>query len=268
MAEMCLERLEKRVHDRYLDELLRRSRGCDRPGAGGHGRGRGPISIGWLGNAVDLLEALLERGIVPDALTDQTSAHDPLNGYYPQGLTREAADALRRDDPERVRRALDGLDAAARRADGRAAARGASHLRLRQQHPAARPRSRCVKDAFAFPGFVPAYIRPQFCLGRGPFRWAALSGDPQDIRVTDEALLELFPEDESLHRWIQMATRTRRLPGAAVPDLLARAWASATGRGCVSTSWCATGRSRRRSSSDAITSTAARSLRPTARRRP
>ncbi|MHC4348679.1 MAG: urocanate hydratase [Planctomycetota bacterium] len=203
LAEMCIERLEKRVGDRYLDEIHRDldaaiDRALQAKAAGE------AVSIGWLGNAVDLLEALLARDITPDALTDQTSAHDPLNGYYPQGLTREQADTLRGDDPDQyMKRAMDSM---------------ARHVALMvdlQQRGAKtfdygnnirqRAHDHGFADAFAFPGFVPAYIRPQFCLGRGPFRWVALSGDPNDIAATDDAILELFPEDESLTRWITMA---------------------------------------------------------------
>ncbi|MHC4968581.1 MAG: urocanate hydratase [Planctomycetota bacterium] len=203
LAEMCLERLEKRLGDRYLDEIHRDldaaiDRALQAKEAGE------AVSIGWLGNAVDLLEALVQRSITPDALTDQTSAHDPLNGYYPQGLSREEADALRAKDPQQyVKRAMDSM--------GRHVAlmvdlqkRGARTFdygnNIRQ-----RAHDNGFADAFAFPGFVPAYIRPQFCLGRGPFRWVALSGDPNDIAATDEAILELFGQDDSLRRWITMA---------------------------------------------------------------
>jgi urocanate hydratase len=203
LAEMCIERLEKRVGDRYLDEIHRDldaaiDRALQAKEAGE------AVSIGWLGNAGDLLEALLQRNITPDVLTDQTSAHDPLNGYYPQGLTREQADALRGDDSDQyLKRAMDSM--------GRHVAlmvdlqkRGARTFdygnNIRQ-----RAHDNGFADAFAFPGFVPAYIRPQFCLGRGPFRWVALSGDPNDIAATDDAILELFGEDESLTRWITMA---------------------------------------------------------------
>ncbi|MHC4208569.1 MAG: urocanate hydratase [Planctomycetota bacterium] len=203
LAEMCLERLEKRLGDRYLDEIHRDldaaiDRALQAKEAGE------AVSIGWLGNAVDLLEALVRRSITPDALTDQTSAHDPLNGYYPQGLSREEADALRAKDPQQyVKRAMDSM--------GRHVAlmvdlqkRGARTFdygnNIRQ-----RAHDNGFADAFAFPGFVPAYIRPQFCLGRGPFRWVALSGDPNDIAATDEAILELFGQDDSLRRWITMA---------------------------------------------------------------
>jgi len=203
MAEMCIERLEKRVHDRYLDRVEENlSAAID--GALEAVDGGAPRSIGWLGNAVDLLEALKTRGITPDALTDQTSAHDPLAGYYPQGLSREKADTLRRDDPAAyVERAMDSM---------------ATHVRLMldlQSRGAKtfdygnnirqRAYERGMKNAFDFPGFVPAYIRPQFCRGRGPFRWVALSGDPADIAATDRAILELFPDDEPLRRWITLA---------------------------------------------------------------
>ena len=203
MAEICRERLEKRVHDRYLDEIHEDlDAAIDRAVAAKDAREA--VSIGWLGNAVDLLERLIKRGITPDTLTDQTSAHDPLQGYYPQELSREEADTLRSSDPDEYQR------------QSMASMRRHVELMVQMQQNGAKTfdygnniRQRALDegfaDAFAFPGFVPAYIRPQFCLGRGPFRWAALSGDPEDIRKTDEAILELFPEDESLRRWITMA---------------------------------------------------------------
>ncbi|MHC5026684.1 MAG: urocanate hydratase [Planctomycetota bacterium] len=203
IAEMCRERLDKRVHDRYLDETfddldtaIERSLEAK--------ANKEAISIGWLGNAVDLLQALADRNITPETLTDQTSAHDPLNGYYPTGLTREAADALRERDPEDYTR--QSIDTMTRHVELmlELQSRGSKTFdygnNIRQ-----RAADNGCANAFDFPGFVPAYIRPQFCLGRGPFRWAALSGDPADIAATDKVLLELFPEDESLHRWITMA---------------------------------------------------------------
>ncbi len=203
LAEMCIEQLEKRVRDRFLDEIHRdldeaitRAMAATRAGEA--------ASIGWVGNAVDLLEALLDRGIVPGALTDQTSAHDPLNGYYPQGLSRQQADRLRESDPDTyTSRACEsiarhvGLMVELSRRGARTFDYGNN---IRQ-----RALDNGLKEAFAFPGFVPAYIRPQFCEGRGPFRWVALSGDPDDIRATDEAILELFGDDESLRRWITLA---------------------------------------------------------------
>ncbi len=206
LAEICIERLEKRVHDRYLDVIERDldtaiNRALEAKEIGE------AISIGWLGNICDLLEALIDRGITPDTLTDQTSAHDPLNGYYPQGLTREEADVLRESDPkEYVKRSTDSMTRHVKmmvvmQTRGSKTFDYGNNIRQRAFDNG-------YKHAFDFPGFVPAYIRPQFCLGRGPFRWCAISGDPEDIYTTDQAILDLFPDPrkhESLHRWIKMA---------------------------------------------------------------
>ncbi len=194
MAEMCIERLEKRIKDRYLDVIERdldnainKALSAKRNGAA--------ISIGWLGNAVDLLEALIKHNITPDTLTDQTSAHDPLNGYYPATHSREAADTLRRENPaEYTRQSIDTMTKHVKlmvELQKRGAKTFDYGNNIRQ-----RAKENGYADAFAFPGFVPAYIRPQFCVGRGPFRWAVLSGDAEDIRVTDEAILDLFPIEE------------------------------------------------------------------------
>jgi urocanate hydratase len=205
VADVCVERLAKRKHDRYLDEVYEDIDVAIDRAMELRQRGEG-ISVGVLANAIDLLQRLSERGIVPETLTDQTSAHDPLEGYYPAGMTREAADALRAADPEKYQElSMAGME---------------THVRLMVQFMRAgskvfdygnnirqRAFDHGFKDAFAFPGFVPAYIRPQFCTGRGPFRWVVLSGDPEDIRVTDEAVLELFPNDAGLHRWIRMAQK-------------------------------------------------------------
>jgi urocanate hydratase len=203
IADVQRDRLEKRVHDRYLDEIEDDlDAAIDR--AIELKNERKAISVGWPGNIIDLLRRLDERGIVPEVLTDQTSAHDPLEGYYPVDMTREEADVLRDADADGYQeRSIDSME---------------EHVRLmvRMQERGAKTfdygnniRQRALDngfaDAFAFPGFVPAYIRPQFCLGRGPFRWAALSGDPKDIETTDRALMELFPDDEGLHRWLKMA---------------------------------------------------------------
>ena len=203
IADTCRERLEKRVHDRYLDEIeTDLDVAIDRALA--YKAEKKALSIGYLGNSVDLLRRLEERDIVPDTLTDQTSAHDPLVGYYPVDMSREEADALRESDPdEYVMRSMDTMEEHVR-IMVRLQAAGAKTFdygnNIRQ-----RALDNGFADAFAFPGFVPAYIRPQFCTGRGPFRWCALSGDPKDIEVTDKALMELFPEDTSLHRWLTMA---------------------------------------------------------------
>jgi urocanate hydratase len=203
MAEVCIERLERRKQSRYLDEVHRDLDVAIDRAVRARDAGE-PVSIGWAGNAVNLHQTLLEHGIVPDALTDQTSAHDPLHGYYPHELTREEADGLRGTDPEKYLRLAIGSITRHVQMMVEQQKRGAKTFdygnNIRQ-----RAYDNGVEDAFAFPGFVPAYIRPQFCLGRGPFRWVALSGDPDDIRATDEAILELFGQDPSLRRWITMA---------------------------------------------------------------
>lgn len=202
-AEVEEWRIRKRLQTRYLDKMYRNiDEGIDAALAAKE-RGEG-ISIAIVCNAVDLLERLEERGIVPESLTDQTSAHDPLVGYFPQGMDTEAADRLRKQNPEKYMALA--YDTMARHVKlmlgfqekGSIVFDYGNNLRGRALEHG-------VKNAFDFPGFVPAFIRPQFCQGRGPFRWAALSGDPKDIYETDKLILELFPEDESLHRWIKMA---------------------------------------------------------------
>ena len=203
LADICMERLEKRKHDRYLDEIFTDlDKAIDR--AIELKKTKQAISVGVLANAVDLLARLHTRKIIPETLTDQTSAHDPLEGYYPQGMSRVESDELRTRDPVEYQR--------------RSCASMKEHVRLMVEFQNAgskvfdygnnirqRALDAGLTNAFAFPGFVPAYIRPQFCTGRGPFRWVALSGDPADIRATDEAVLKLFPQDKSLARWIHMA---------------------------------------------------------------
>ena len=203
LAEMCIERLQRREHDRYLDEIHHDLDAAIERALSAKVEGRA-LSVGWLGNAVDLLEALVKRNVMPDALTDQTSAHDPLNGYYPQGLTRDQADKLRASDPTQyTQRSMSSMGRHVElmvelKKRGTHTFDYGNNIRQRAYDSG-------FADAFAVPGFVPAYIRPQFCVGRGPFRWVALSGDPQDIAVTDDAILELFPDDAPLRRWITMA---------------------------------------------------------------
>jgi len=161
-------------------------------------------SIGLVGNAAEILPELVIRGVVPDAVTDQTSAHDPLYGYIPAGLNLEEADEMRQRDPDAyVQRAIDSMTQHVQamldwQAKGAVVFDYGNNLRQRAFDNG-------LKEAFDYPGFVPAYVRPLFCEGKGPFRWVALSGDPQDIYTTDEAILDLFPEDEHLARWIRMA---------------------------------------------------------------
>src|SRR5437660_8115620 len=162
-----------------------------------------PISVGLVGNCADMLPEIVRHGVKIDAVTDQTSAHDPLNGYIPAGLSLEAALELRRKDPEDyLKRSYESIArhvAAMLELQRLGAATfdyGNNIRTMAFEHGG-------VKEAYSFPGFVPAYIRPLFCEGRGPFRWVALSGNPSDIFRTDELVLELFPEDEVLNRWIR-----------------------------------------------------------------
>ena len=203
VAEVDAGRIGKRLRTRYLDERIDDlDSAIDRALA--ERDAKRAVSIGVTANAVDLLERLLARGIVPDLLTDQTSAHDELSGYVPHGIPYAEALRLRRDDPaEYIRRSYASM-AAHVRAMLALQERGAVTFdygnNLRGQ-----ARKAGVENAFGFPGFVPEYIRPLFCEGKGPFRWAALSGDPHDILETDRALLELFPGDATLRRWIPLA---------------------------------------------------------------
>lgn len=202
-VEVDESRIQRRIDHRYLDvmatsieEALELAREAQAKGE--------PLSIGLLGNAAEIFPAFVQRGIIPDLVTDQTSAHDPLRGYVPAGLTYAEALALRQADPQAY--------------IAKAKASMATHVQamLDLQRAGALvfdygnnirqvALEQGVQNAFDFPGFVPAFIRPLFCEGKGPFRWAALSGDPEDIRKTDEALMKLFPENQALHRWLKMA---------------------------------------------------------------
>jgi urocanate hydratase len=203
VIEVDRERIARRLATRYvdestsnLDEALDRIETWKRAGTA--------RSIALEGNAADVLPDILQRGIVPDVLTDQTSAHDALNGYVPHGMSLAEAVALRERQPEMyIERAMASM---ARHVEAMLAlrARGAvtfdygNNIRTQAKRAG-------VENAFDIPGFVPEYVRPLFCEGKGPFRWVALSGDPDDIRVTDDAVLEMFPDDEPLCRWIRMA---------------------------------------------------------------
>ena len=173
---------------------------------------REPLSVGLVANAAEALPELLARGVVPDVVTDQTSAHDPLYGYIPAGMTLEEAAALRASDPDAyVQRSVDSMTQHVQamldwQARGAIVFDYGNNLRQRAFDNG-------LTEAFSYPGFVPAYIRPLFCEGKGPFRWVALSGDPEDIYATDEAILELFPEDEHLARWIRLAQREIEFQG-------------------------------------------------------
>ena len=203
IADVDRSRLKKRVRDRYLDEIaptldaaIDRAVACAAQ--------KNAVSVGVVANATDLLERLLARKIGVDVLTDQTSAHDPLVGYVPVGFGLKAAAALRKKTPIKYQKLALASMARHVRAMLALQKRGAQTFdygnNLRQH-----AKDRGVSRAFAIHGFVPTYIRPQFCLGRGPFRWVALSGDPEDIFATDRALMDLFPEDTGLHRWLKLA---------------------------------------------------------------
>ena len=204
-VECQRSRIEKRLETRYLDvavdNLDEALRLIDEST-----KAKRPLSVGLVGNASEVLPELVRRGVKPDALTDQTSAHDVVNGYLPESWTVAAWEEKRISNPSAVA-------AAARKSI-------AKHVQaMLTFHRAGVPtfdygnnirqvaKDEGVDDAFAFPGFVPAFIRPLFCRGIGPFRWAALSGDPEDIYRTDEAMRTLFPENKSLHRWLDMARK-------------------------------------------------------------
>ncbi|NMA60768.1 MAG: urocanate hydratase [Firmicutes bacterium] len=203
VVEVDPERIEKRLNTRYcqvsttdLDEALRLAGEAQQKGEA--------LSIGLLGNAADILPEFVKRGIIPDVVTDQTSAHDPLNGYIPRGYSLEEAAKLREEDPEeyiRLAKESMGIHVQAMldlQERGAVVFDYGNNIRQQAQEVG-------VKNAFDFPGFVPAYIRPLFCEGKGPFRWVALSGDPVDIHKIDEKLCEEFADNERLVRWIKMA---------------------------------------------------------------
>lgn len=205
------ERIKRRVKTGYcdvmvndLEEALRILKNAVRK--------REAASVGLVGNCADIIPALAKRGIVPDLLTDQTSAHDPLNGYVPNGMTLESALELRRANPaDYQKRSLDAMAAHVRgmldlQKLGSVTFDYGNNIRTFAFQNG-------VADAYDFPGFVPAYIRPLFCEGRGPFRWAALSGEASDIHRTDQLVLEMFPHDEILSRWIRLAQKRVKFQG-------------------------------------------------------
>ncbi|MGD8697695.1 MAG: urocanate hydratase [Gemmatimonadales bacterium] len=203
-VEVDPARIQRRLETRYLDRATEDLDEALDLVDGARAR-REALSVGLLGNCADVLPEMVRRGVVPDLVTDQTSAHDALNGYVPRGVSLEEAALLRERDPRGyVERAMESMAIHVRamlamQAQGAVVFDYGNNIR-------AQAREAGVEDAFDFPGFVPAYVRPLFCLGKGPFRWAALSGDPADIHKTDELVLSLFPEDESLGRWIRMAS--------------------------------------------------------------
>jgi len=204
-------RIERRIETRYLDRwttsldealaIIEESK-----------RTKQPVSVGLLGNAAEVFPELVRRGVRPDMVTDQTSAHDPLNGYLPAGWTLEQHEATKASDPAKVEAAAKASMAEQVRAmlafhrQGVPTLDYGNNIRAMAQEVG-------VSDAFDFPGFVPAYIRPLFCRGIGPFRWAALSGNPEDIYKTDQRVKELLPDDKHLHRWLDMARERIQFQG-------------------------------------------------------
>jgi urocanate hydratase len=205
-VEIDESRIDKRIHDGYCD---RKMHDVDEALAviRDHQDCREPISIGLVGNTAEILPMLVERGITPDVVTDQTSAHDPLNGYYPAGLTKAEADALRLADPAAYLKRSHASIGDHVKAMLAFQQRGAVVFDYGNNIRGIARDEASVSNAFDFPGFVPAFVRELFCDGKGPFRWVALSGDPDDIRVTDEALKQLFPNDEPMHRWLDEASK-------------------------------------------------------------
>jgi urocanate hydratase len=205
------ERIKKRLKTGYcdfmvttLDEALRILKNAIRK--------KENVSVGLVGNCADIIPELAQRGVVPDILTDQTSAHDPLNGYVPNGMSLQEALELRQRDPEAYQQLS--LDAIAKHVEGMLALQKMGAVTFDYGNNIRTfAFQRGVKDAYDFPGFVPAYIRPLFCEGRGPFRWVALSGEPSDIHFTDDLILELFPENRILRRWIDLARKRIKFQG-------------------------------------------------------
>ncbi len=203
-VEIDETRIDKRIHDGYCDlkvdnldkalELVEQYK-----------KEKKAVAIGLIGNTAEVLPELIRRNIIPDVLTDQTSSHDPLNGYYPAGYTKAEADELRINNPEKYLEESYKSIGIHVQAMLEMQKRGAITFDYGNNIRGIAKEYANVQNAFDFPGFVPAYIRPLFCDGKGPFRWVALSGDPADIKVTDDAVMELFPNDEPLHRWIKNA---------------------------------------------------------------
>jgi urocanate hydratase len=211
IVEVDRERIEKRLRTEYVDSMTESLDEALELASRAKKKGEA-LSIALLGNAADILPEFVKRGIVPDVLTDQTSAHDELNGYVPHGIPYEEALRLRRENPDDyIKRAYQSMTVhveamlALQKAGAKAFDYG-NNIRGQAEKAG-------VGRAFDIPGFVPEYIRPLFCLGKGPFRWAALSGKPEDIFVTDEAVLKEFPEDQALERWIRKAQKRVKFQG-------------------------------------------------------
>lgn len=204
-------RIEKRLRTGYCDEI---AAGLDEALAkieDARSNGRA-LSVGLTANCADVIPELAKRGVVPDIVTDQTSAHDPLNGYIPNGVSlKDAVDLRRRDPGEYLRRSKQAI---AKHVEGMLALQRAGAVAFDYgNNIRAQAKDAGVADAFEIPGFVPEYIRPMFCEGRGPFRWVALSGEPADIHRTDTLVREMFPDNADLVRWIELANRRIQFQG-------------------------------------------------------
>jgi urocanate hydratase len=210
-VEVDPARIKRRLETGYLDVMADRLEDALILALGAKEKGI-PKSIGLVGNAAEIHPEILKRGIIPDLVTDQTSAHDALNGYVPTGLTLDEALELRRKEPQTyIRRAMESMAVHVRamlewQKKGSIVFDYGNNIRAQAFQAG-------VKEAFNYPGFVPAFIRPLFCEGKGPFRWAALSGDPEDIYRTDEAILKEFPDDAPLARWIRLAREKVKFQG-------------------------------------------------------
>lgn len=236
-VEVDPKRIQRRIDTRYLDKWTDDLDEALSWAFAAKDKGEA-LSIGLLGNAADVIPEFVKRNIVPEILTDQTSAHDELTGYVPNGISYEEALKLRESDPEKyISMSYQSMGAHCRamlelQKMGSITFDYGNNLRGQAKTNAG------VENAFDYPGFVPAYVRPLFCEGKGPFRWVALSGDPEDIYKTDAKVLELFPKDQALHRWINMAQkkvafqglpsricwlgyRERNLFGEAINDMVA-----------------------------------------------
>lgn len=215
-VEVNPERIKRRIEtgylDRWTDNLDEALRWVEEAM-----KKREPLSVGLLANAGDIYPEMVRRGVIPDIVTEQTAAHDPLNGYIPRGLSLDEAEELRNRNPEEyIKRARESM-AMEVEAMIEMQKRGAvvfdygNNIRAEAEKGGAKVRNE--KGEFLFPGFVQAYIRPLFCIGKGPFRWVALSGDPEDIYTTDRVVKEVIPEDKHLHRWIDMAQKKVKFQG-------------------------------------------------------
>jgi urocanate hydratase len=211
VVEVDRDRIQRRLETKYVDIMVEDLDKALTLTLDAKEKGDA-LSVALLGNAADVLPECVRRGVIPDVLTDQTSAHDELNGYVPHGIPYEEALRMRKEDPEEYkRRAYESMSVHVEamlelQKRGAKAFDYGNNIRGQAQKAG-------VADAFDIPGFVPEYIRPLFCKGKGPFRWAALSGDPEDIYVTDEAVLKTFPEDKALERWITKAQKQVKFQG-------------------------------------------------------